>query len=217
MSSTRRTHRHSLAAERSETEHQPGTGSWDSIAGDCVQLLVGASAVYGQRTLPMVGERGTVRALYLEVVNPHGLNSIGNEGLEMNKILLGAVLAMLVGGTVGVVMSKAGKASGPRWANIGSSNNTLYFIDANSIVRSGSRSEAWFKTLEPTPVADPKVSYGMALTAFDCTKKVSALKSMTLYGRDGTTDTVTHKDEELQFTPLIPDSMGEAELQAACA
>jgi hypothetical protein len=48
---TGRTHRHSLDGERLETEHQPGTGSWDPIVGASASLPMGAvqmtaSAIY---------------------------------------------------------------------------------------------------------------------------------------------------------------------------
>lgn len=36
------THRHSLDGERLETEHQPGTGSWDPIVGGSASLPMGA-------------------------------------------------------------------------------------------------------------------------------------------------------------------------------
>ena len=134
----------------------------------------------------------------------------------MNKIVLGVALAMLVGGSVGIVMSKAGKPSGPRWLAVATdmTGNTLY-VDRQSVSRSGGRSEMWAKTTVGDPSQNSNIASVVDLTVFDCNDHTSAMKAVTSYNVDHTYMATDSK--ELVFTHITPDSLQERAEKVACA
>ena len=98
-------------------------------------------------------------------------------------------------------------------------------IDKDSIRFTGDTAKAWSKWVYAVPQelagAYPKKTYqsDKILRIYNCAAKTSAVKQIVYYatadGEDAM-DTLQVKDSELDFSDVIPDSIGEAQLDWVC-
>ncbi|HSD35919.1 MAG TPA: surface-adhesin E family protein [Rhodocyclaceae bacterium] len=117
------------------------------------------------------------------------------------------------------------QAHAANWALVDSNSESKIFLDTESVRRNGSKVKVWIKWSHSAPVAAkntyPEKQYqsSKSLDIYDCSDRSSASIQFILYA-DADGGEVVKSDsipERLaSFREVVPDSIGEAILEAAC-
>lgn len=107
----------------------------------------------------------------------------------------------------------AGTADAGDWRWFYTSNNTLYFVDAASIREVDGRKLAWM-TYAYRNVSPGQADYLVTRIEFDCDAEATRTRNATGYNKEGNS---VGSDQSLRsFEPVIPDTAGQAALNAVC-
>jgi hypothetical protein len=102
------------------------------------------------------------------------------------------------------------------WVHVSSGENKKYYLDYGRMYRVGRYIAAWEKG---DYSQDPKVRHyeAMSLSYYDCSSRRTALKATTDYDQNGTVlKSYTWTDAELNWNPIVPETVGESKLNYVC-
>ncbi len=99
------------------------------------------------------------------------------------------------------------------WRIVTINNTGAFGVDFGSVRTEAKGLSAWVLAVNPTP--DNKgVGYSLIRTLFDCQRDESAFTTIVEYAEDGTS--LGSVSGRVEWTPLVPDSVGYANMRAAC-
>lgn len=102
------------------------------------------------------------------------------------------------------------------WVYVTASRDfAFYYYDSDTIQRSGNQVTAWEKT-DYSRDKTVKEREKMTRYRYDCAERTRMFLSSTVYYPDGTNESFTWKYEQ-NFRPMVPNTIGEAMLEAVCA
>lgn len=130
-----------------------------------------------------------------------------NGGIDMLKALSAVVL-----------LAMAQPALAANWVHVATSNDgNADYIDTQSLAVHGKYRTVWTKSVYKTPQAPKYGAYDLIFEYFDCSERVSAVKSGVTYNTSGVTVTSSSAtDAQLNFTPIVPESIADAESRYVC-
>lgn len=120
------------------------------------------------------------------------------------KIMACAVVAMTM---------VANAANAGDWRLVTINNTGAFGVDFGSVKKEPRGVSAWIVSVNPEP--DEKgVGYSLVRTLFDCQREESAMTYIAEYTDDGAN--LGSFSGSVEWTPLVPDSVGHASMRAAC-
>lgn len=111
-------------------------------------------------------------------------------------------------------------AEAANWVKIAQTEKVSYSVDANSIVKTDKVRRAWI--LEDGHDGRNMFVYGsrLQLGVFNCAEKSMAVKQYVLYvegnAKGPSVGERIYKDSELEFSQVVPESVGELLLKTVC-
>lgn len=106
------------------------------------------------------------------------------------------------------------------WHYIANSDKDFFFINKSRITRDGGLRWFWIKDVPAPESVDSTYffgSYSENYRVANCANKMIALKSITEYQDNTPSTTNTFPVTANSFSPVVPDSIGESELNYACS
>lgn len=109
------------------------------------------------------------------------------------------------------------------WATFGETSLSIWYLDKESIASVDGKMKAWFLVDfkdEQTAYNGKKYKSTKQLSYFDCPSKTSALVQEAFFtdqfGEGTIADSYSLNKKNLEFTDVIPDSIGESMLKFVC-
>lgn len=97
-----------------------------------------------------------------------------------------------------------------------SANGSVYYYDADTVQRSGDLITAWEKS-DHSNDKTKKERESKDRYRYDCSNRTSTLLNSINYYPDGASKSFTWENYEQKNEPVIPETIGEAILEAVCA
>lgn len=105
------------------------------------------------------------------------------------------------------------------WARLAiADNNAASWVDVGSITEDAGQRIAWLRQDLRRPERDGTVQT-LTRRLFDCRRRESALVAIVSYDRQGRSTYSGRAEDALgpEFTPVVPDSVGEAVMNFVCS
>jgi len=124
-----------------------------------------------------------------------------------------------------VVLITVCSVSWAGWERIGTSDEgglTVY-VDTSTIRKNGAISRMWFvdncSKVQTNPIGDRYMS-DKSLRAFNCRDETFAIISLVRYsgsmGQGNVVRSATFQERELEWSPIVPETVGETKWKIAC-
>ena len=122
--------------------------------------------------------------------------------------LLGAAAALVLAATPAFAVD---------WVYVSSdSAGAVHYYDSDTIRRAGSQVTVWTKT-DHSRDKRFKWRAAMARYRYDCAERTRTVLHSTNYYPNGESESYTWKTYEQNTIPIVPETVGEATLEAVCA
>ncbi len=122
--------------------------------------------------------------------------------------LLGAIAALVMAAT---------PAYAANWVYVTTDvNDTDFYYDADTIVRSGNQVTVWEK-FDHSRDKTVKERERKRRYRYDCAQRTSALLDSIIYYPDGKSSSFTWNAYEQETKPIVPDTVGDVTFKAVCA
>jgi hypothetical protein len=95
-------------------------------------------------------------------------------------------------------------------------NDTDFYYDADTIVRSGNQVTVWEK-FDHSRDKTMKERERKRRHRYDCAQRTITLLNSITYYPDGKINSFTWNTYEQETKPIVPDTVGEAKFEAVCA
>jgi len=118
---------------------------------------------------------------------------------------------------VGLAVTSWTPAYAASWIYVGTTDdNSVKYYDADTLRRSGSQVTVWQK-LDYARNKKVRARMSLTLQRYDCVNRTFTSLSSTDYFSDGSSHSTTWRTFEQEANPVIPESIGEATLNAVCS